>query len=69
MNEGRETEREEGREEETKEGRDEEGEEGGKREVSPFLLRVPCLYSSLQQTRTLALSFLQKPRVVDRTSR
>lgn len=67
--EGRREGREKGGEEERKEGREEGGEEGGKGEVSPFLLRVPCLYSSLQQTHVLACSFLQKPRVVDLKSR
>lgn len=73
MEEGREAEREGKREGGRKRGRNKggKGRRGGrgKREVSPFLLRVPCLYSSLQQTRTLALSFLQKPRVVARKSR
>lgn len=62
---GRREGRKKGGEEERKEGR----EEGGEEEVSPFLLRVPCLYSSLQQTHVLVCSFLQKPRVVDLKSR
>lgn len=49
-----------------REGGGKRGKEGGRKEdISLFLLRVPCLYSCLQQTHAPALSFLPKPQIMD----